>query len=246
MLRSLLVLVLNVLVLSSVCHACQCLGAQRPCQRASRPGAVIFVGRVLETTPPYRAPGPEDPLWVPPRDVTYSMRFAVEESLSGDLGAEVRVLTDSGLADCGMPLSPGKRFLINTYKESGELWTSACMGNVDLNRDVDPENVVEEYRTALRGESQTIFGTVMLYNTHGARYEPVKGLVVRAYSGEFAAVAITGEDGKYELGGMPIGKYTVVPEVGSNLEYDRKPASQYQADLGKGECKEIYFRLRPK
>jgi hypothetical protein len=203
------------------------------------------VGRVLETTPPYRDFDPEHPFLVAPRNVTYSMRFQVEESLSGDLGAEVRVETGSGGGDCGMPLSPGKRFLINADKENGELWTSACSGNLDLNRDVGAENVVEEYRTALRRESQTIFGTVMLQATRDAMYEPVKGLVVRAYSGEFTAVAITGENGVYELGGLPIGKYTVVPDVGSGLKYDRKPASQYQADLGKGECKDISFRLRP-
>lgn len=230
--RSLLASALSAFVLVGVCQACQCMGGQRPCQQALRAGVVVFVGRVLET--------------IPTNLVGYTMRFGVEEALTDNLGAEVRVQTGFGGGDCGTPLSPGERFLVIANKENGKLWTGACMGNRDLNRDLDAENIIEEYRTALRRESQTIFGTVMLDNTHGVRLEPVKGVVVRAYSGEFAAVAITGANGTYELGGLPIGKYTVVPEVGSELEYDRRPASQYQANLGKGECKEIFFRLRPK
>ena len=90
------------------------------------------------------------------------MRFAVEESLRGNLGLEINVETGSGGGDCGTPLEPGERFLIFAYRSQKDekLWTGLCSGNRSVANKEDP--VVAQYRNLIRSGTASVFGKVRL------------------------------------------------------------------------------------
>jgi hypothetical protein len=248
MFRFCAIFILVWVALSSVCLGCECLGAERPCEYLR--SDTVFVGRVVETVA-VKHPM-EKNSWTP----GYSMRFAVDESLRGGLGTEVTIETGGGGGDCGTPLTPGERFLIFAYKEKdGRLWTGMCSGNRALAGNPSDDKVVEQYRALVKSGVGTIFGRVAQGKPvwreddirDGAAPEPVQGMILHANAEKFSAVTKTAKDGSYEFDGLPNGKYTVTPEMGNNLDFDREYFDErYRADVADGQCANIGFNLKPK
>lgn len=230
----------------AISHACECIDTERPCEYLR--SDVVFVGRVIETAA-VRHPT-ENGAWTN----GYSMRFAVDESLTGAMGTEVTIETGNGGGDCGTPLPAGGRFLIFAYKEKdGTLWTGLCSGNQSLTDVAADESVVGPYRTLIKQGTGTLFGRVTYVKPEwrgdevndetGA--EPVKGMSLLASSEKFHTVVKTEESGSYEFVALPIGRYKVVPESGSKVDFDREYEERYQADLKSGQCTNINFKLEP-
>jgi hypothetical protein len=82
-----------------------------------------------------------------------------------------------------------------------------------------------------------------LRNDPGPR--PYQGLIVRAERRGFTTSTKTASDGSYEFSELPIGAYTVVPEIPKDLDFDHAYEENYQADLTSGQCANISFLLEP-
>ena len=245
--RSLAAIILAYLALSNICMACECIGAERPCEHL-RGSDAVFVGRVLDTVPVKR------PVDKDSYRAGYIMHFAVENSLLGALGAEITIETGGGGGDCGTPLPVGDKFLIFAYKnENGQLWTGMCSGNRQLGNDPSSDQLVEQYRTLVQTGTGSIFGRVVSTKPvwdgddvrDGPDENPMRGTVVRAKSGEFTTTTKTLEDGSYEFDRLPNGTYTIAPEIRSNLDFDHENEDRYQADVANGGCANISFKLEP-
>lgn len=235
----------TLIALSSVATACSCIGRERPCQSLS--ADVVLVGRVIDTVP-VKHPQEKDFY-----SLGYSMRLKVEESLKGGLGSEVSIETGSGGGDCGTPLPVGKRFFIFASKDKdGKLWTGMCMGNWALDEDSTDALRVGEYRKLIATHTGSIFGEIVstkpvwrdddIVDVHP---KPMAGMTVHAQSGRFNTVTKTAEDGSYEFKGLPGGKYTIVPDKPSSLDFDHEYEDRYQAEVGDGSCARVSFQLQP-
>jgi len=246
MFRSSLTSILVFLGFQAVGNCCSCIGVERACELLR--SDAVFVGRVIETVPV------KHPLENNSYTFGYSMRFAVDESLRGDLGTEVKIETGSGGGDCGTPLSPSERFLIFAYKvKDGTLWTGMCSGNRRLTGDPSEAQVLDEYRSLTKKNVGSIFGRVVQAKAVwrgdevvDSEPKPAAGITLHASSEEFNTATKTKEDGSYEFNGLPNGKYTVVPDMSSGLDFDHEYEDRYQADLSNGQCANVSFQLLPK
>ena len=232
--------------LPAVCAACECIGVERPCEHLQ--SDVAFVGRVVETVSVRHAV--EKNSWTE----GYSMRFAVDTPLQGNLGPEAVIETGNGGGDCGTPLPAGSRFLIFGYKEKdGKLWTGMCSGNQRLDGSPEDKQLVREYQELVKRGSASIFGHV--FHTRpgwqgdhvrdDAPRRPYQDMVLRAESHDFTASTKTRSDGSYEFDDLPIGIYKIVPEVPKNLDFNHEYEENYQADIRSGQCANISFLLEP-
>jgi hypothetical protein len=245
MLRFIVKLVVLITCFLPACMGCSCGNRGAACDylRAD----VAFVGRVIETVPAQIMVLKDMP-WS-----GYSMRFKVEISLAGQTAPEVTIDTGRGGGDCGTPLPVGQRALIFASKgRGGTLLTGLCNGNRILSDSPESENIVRKYVDLAK--TVTIFGRVDQVNPvwHGDHVEdnsgpePVQGLLLRAESEKYSASTKTAADGSYEFNGLPNGKYTIIPELPTSLDFDRRNfEKRYQADLSAGQCASIHFKLEP-
>jgi len=244
--RASLMLLLVWISLSAMCVCCECIGRARPCEYLI--SDAVFVGRVVETSPVKHAVEKNS------YSAGYSMRFAVDESLRGELGTEVMIETGSGGGDCGTPLRPGGRFLIFAYKEKdGTLWTGMCSGSRQLTGDSAEEEILTRYRSLVKKSSGSVFGTVMtskpVWRQDDIREgspEPWPGLTLHANTGSFSTTTRTMKDGSYEFDELPNGKYTVAPDIAGNFDFDHEYPDRYEADVSNGQCKNVSFALMPR
>jgi hypothetical protein len=176
----------------------------------------------------------------------FAMRFSVEESISGNLGAEVVVKTGIGGGDCGTPLHPGARFLIFAFRNShGELETGLCSGNRELNGNWESLPLLESLRALVKTGKGSISGVV---GQEGIRFEkvpPAQSMTVHATSEGFSATAQTAEDGSFMFDDLPKGKYQVTVEKPGGWDFDHRYDPLSQVDLEGGACNHVRFLLRP-
>jgi hypothetical protein len=238
--------VLLCLSLCPYCFGCECIGSSRLCEQLKFDA--VFVGRVIETT------AVKHPMEKDSYTLGYSMRFAVDESLRGELGTEVLIETGNGGGDCGTPLAPGGKFLIFAYKEKdGRLWTGMCSGNQRLTNSPDDGTMLEQFRKLVKKGTGSIFGSVVLIKpvwqvqelSDRSAPKPAKGTILYAKTENFSASVQASEDGTFEFTDLPPGKYTVSPKIGKDLDFDHEYEDRYQADLSRGACANINFTLEP-
>jgi hypothetical protein len=230
---------------SPAAYSCSCIGYERPCEKLVADAA--FVGRVIETVPVKHLA--ERGAYT----LGYSMRFAVDESLKGGLGTEVKIETGSGGGDCGTPLVPGGTFLIFASKaKDGQLWTGLCSGNQQLKNTAEDQILVTQLRNLINRGTVAIFGQLDQSepvwkddDVEEGAPRPIAGMRVLARSSIWTATTITDKSGKYEFDAIPSGNYTVVPDISPKLDFDHEYEDRYQADLSPGGCANIVFRVMP-
>jgi hypothetical protein len=258
MLRSCGIVFVLCLALSPLCFGCSCFAGMRPCEYLR--SDVVFVGTVVERLLVKRPMPPEhlspnlrgEEAWT----YGYTMRFSVEEQLLGEAGAELIIETGWGGGDCGMPLSPGDRFLIFASRdEKGDLWTSICSSNARLSGGPSDAITLEPYRALIKEGTGSIFGEVTRSKpiwrkgyVENSTPQPVPGIMVRANGDKSSAVAKTGREGSYKLGTLPSGHYAIVPEIGSEFELENPTAGAngYATDINAGACVNLIFGFQPK
>jgi hypothetical protein len=227
------------------CMGCVCARPEATCQylRAD----VAFLGRVIETVPAQIMVLKDGP-WS-----GNLMRFKVEVSLAGQTATEMTIQTGSGGGDCGTPLALGQRALIFASKRpNGMLFTGLCSGNRILSDSPESDEIVRKYVNF--ATTVTIFGRIdqakpVWHGDHvedNSGPEPVPGMLLRAENERITASTTTAADGTYEFEGLPSGKYTIVPELPTSLDFDHSNfGKRYQAELSAGQCASIRFKLEP-
>ena len=168
------------------------------------------------------------------------MRFAVDESIRGELATEVTIETGSGGGDCGTPLPPSGRYLIFAYRgeKDGKLWTGACNGNRALTGSPSDEELLGKYRELVKSGKTSIFGTVTTTKpiwrgdeVEDSSLRPAQGMIIHAVSDNFSTATKTSPDGSYEFNALPSGNYNVTPEVSARFDFDHEYEDRYRADV---------------
>lgn len=215
-------------------RACSCIAqSARPCARAwSAP--VVFVGVAAE-----ERKGVKDQEGWGRR----AFRFNVEETFRGSAAGSVEVLTGRGGGDCGYNFVVGTRYLVYAHEgKDGALSTGICSAT-------RPAERAREDLEYLRGLSRhapeaSVYG-VVLFNSRdllkGAYLrEPVSGAKVVVEGDSARREAATDAEGKFEVSGLPAGRYTVKVsgrEHASSLD-EPKPF-----ELRPAQCADLYFSM---
>lgn len=117
-------------------HACSCTGPQPVCAIEMGTSAIfrgIVVERTLEDNVHYaKKPDGSTVEWH--GGGRYRVRFAVEETFSGEPRQEMTVYTNSQGSACGFPFEDGGEYVVFTHqdKEKDALWTSRCSRTAKL------------------------------------------------------------------------------------------------------------------
>lgn len=197
--------------------ACSCL-SERPVCEAFGDAKTVFVGEVIEGKSAEKL---SDAIQQTGRS---PFVFKVKQSFLGtDVDKEIQIHTGSGFGDCGFPFQKGETYLIYAYRnKNGTLETSICTRSAHISR-VDEEEF--EYLKSLKNNSSgaRLFGKVDLYaksSFEKDHIQPMKNfriLVEQTNDAGKKFEIFTDHFGKYELNGLPAGKYKVTPSIPENL-----------------------------
>ena len=244
--------ILLFITLAATSFACS-RGPRRACEWLN--ADAIFIGRVIDTKPTKHKVGNDT--WP-----GYSMTIAVEETLKGTLGQEVKVETGSGGGDCGTPLPAGKRLLIFAYKAKDEtLWTglgewSELPPNDGPTYSIVKPVILGPIREALTFGKGSLYGRVSFQPSHRwdsegrpVGWEPAHGvpnLLLHAASDSQTFTTRTVKDGAFEFKDLPNGRYTVTPDLDPSWTFDQHGfGDRYVKTIGDGSCAKVDFDMHP-
>lgn len=196
------------LLFSGRADACSCI-SQTPCKAFTNASA-IFVGRMIGGTEKNWF---QDPKGETLRYESGEVRFIVEQTFKGALGAEVTIYVP-GYANtsCAYSLLQGERYLVYAYNDknrSGRLWTGVCTRtsplenaaeDLDFLRNLPPEGSGGLLTGTLRADE----GTGEMKRLAGAT------VMITSESGQTIKIR-TNEEGKFEIRNLKAGKYRVEP-----------------------------------
>jgi hypothetical protein len=186
-----LMFLLFVFFAPSLAHACSCFGPAPVCS-AWRSG-VVFRGRVLSQTLD---------------DGEFHVRFAVMESFRGATQSrEITVQTAEQGSACGFEFEIGREYLVYSQEVKGseEVFTSHCSRTHLIEPGTDDPDVIFLRGIPTMPNGGTISGTVHVHPDQPT-LSPAGTIKIR---GPANRDVVPDEEGKYEVAGLPPGKYTV-------------------------------------
>ncbi len=195
--------------------ACSCMMSGPPCQ-AAWTADVVFAGtvRAVEEID-------HDGLGAPYRSML--VRFDVERGFVNAAPGPVEIVTGTGGGDCGYSFAIGGRYLVYAWKTpSSRLSTGSC----SRTRPLDKAEEDLRYLTSMpaSGTGGRVYGRVNEWRRDPAEemavdYGPLEGVTVNVRGTTFLRDVVTDAHGRYELTGLPTGKFTVtvVPPLGFDL-----------------------------
>jgi hypothetical protein len=192
-------------------HACSC-GGPGPVCSIQLGSSTIFRGTVIERTLI------ENVQMVKQLDGTlmrvvgngkFVVRFAVQETFSGEVNSEAVVYTAQQSSACGFPFGVGREYVVFTYQHEGELWTSRCSRTALLEPGVENAAVVWMRNRSKAPFGSEIFGSLLLPPDSGRTTVPA---TVRLDGPERRQVAVD-EEGKYSAKHLQAGEYMVSAQL---------------------------------
>jgi hypothetical protein len=167
--------------------------------------------------------------------------FLVDEAFRGVSGKAIEIYTGAGGGDCGYSFKQGERYIIYGRRnpQDGQIWTGICSATKPL-ADAAPD--LEYARAVKRGETGgIIFGSVARYERANAQSRGNHKMLARIpviVEGQGQSYnVLTGQDGIFQVGGLPDGTYRVRIELPADLP----PLPPQEAVIGKMRCAAVEF-----
>jgi hypothetical protein len=184
--------------------ACSCGSGGPPCRNYFEVDAV-FVGTVREISPPEEIVGGDSTYW------RRLVRFSIERTFKGVQGTMVEVSTGLDGGDCGFSFEARRRYLVYAYRKTdGGLGTGICSRTRLISKASEDLAYLENLPES--GSGARVYGMITHWERDLAEdrvvsYGPVKGvhLLLQGSTGTFRAM--TDNQGKYEITGIPPGSY---------------------------------------
>lgn len=205
--------------------ACSCRVEAPVCEEYGSAKA-IFVGKVLDGNSVERF---SDRLAIGTKDLSFV--FDVQQNFLGaGEGNKITIHTGFGFGDCGFPFEKGESYLVYAFESEGHLKTSICSRTRHISK---IGNGVEELKNLLFNNGARLYGTVTQYaksslEQGSIRPEDKLNLRVEQLDGAKKNFeVITDNEGKYSLGGLPTGKYKVVPLLQPGWMVDAYTQSEF-------------------
>lgn len=173
--------------------------------------------------------------------------FEVEETFRGVNGPEVEV--SGGGTTCDYPFKPGERYLVFAYQDSDAttLYTSICSGTAPLTKARDELSYLRGAVEVPPGS--TVFGDinreVNITGKNEPALEPIAKAEVILETGNQRFQAVSDADGKFELTGLPQGRYKVHTNPPTNYSradvMAKEPRSEWELDVPGHGCIQTWF-----
>lgn len=191
---------------------CSCVREKPVCESVGSMRA-IFVGKVVGAKQQNEDDGQS-------YDVG-EIYFEVIEAFAGvNAKAQVTIRSGTGGADCGYWFTRGETYLIYAYgDDSSNLSTNICTRTRPLSQAGEDLEILRNLPPS--GSGVRIFGEVSEvvkdpFKDGSRQYKPLQGvkLTVQQLGGaKRRRVVATDSEGKYELNGLPAGKYQITPTI---------------------------------
>jgi Tissue inhibitor of metalloproteinase len=204
--------------------ACECFQQQSVCDAYGNAKA-IFVGEVIEGK---SAETLSDRLKTNSNDQSFVFKVS-QNFLGTEEEKNVTIHTGFGGGDCGFPFQKGEKYLVYAYESEGNLHTNIC---TRTRRVSTVEEDFEDLKYLLLTSGAKIYGTVNLYAKlypYEEISQPMAKLKLRVEQtdGEKKNFEVTTDDqGKYQLTGLPAGKYKVIPLLMNGLMVEDSQISE--------------------
>ena len=233
-LRILIGLLCLFILSSGVSHACSCLFPGPVCS-IQIGTSTIFRGTVLEIKllPNIQtikgADGTTQQLIGNGR---FRVRFSVAETFSGQPQIEQVVYTNQQSSACGFAFQEGREYVVFSYANDGDLWTSHCTRTTLLEPGVDNEEIRWMRLRATAPSGSEILGTVLL--PKDSQQRTVSATV--HLSGPSERSVQTDPSGHYIATGLPAGEYNVSAAVPAGFAVSARSSKVTVEEKG---CAEI-------
>jgi len=238
---SLTIAILTVSLLSvfiTSVNACTCVrtfSGSQPCQEYWS-SAAVFAGKVTDITIISQDFG--NGVIGYRRKVVH---FSIEQSFRGVEGTAVEVLTGMGGGDCGYDFKQGERYFVYAYrnKEDGKLGAGICSRTRPLTK---ASADIEYARAVASGKTGSIiFGIVLRYTRDTyldyGNHKGIEGVPISIEGNDRRFSLLTDNDGRFQLEGLPAGKY----KVGAALPGALRQVSAQDVVVTEGRCAAAEF-----
>src|SRR5262245_41907120 len=198
--------------------ACVCAGVGPPCQEYWRSDAVFSGTVVSQRVIEEREGGSDDTSW------KTIVHFKIEQAFKGISGEFVEVVTGISGGDCGYQFKTGKRYIVYAVLRTGgkRYWyTGICQRIMPIEK--AEEDLAYFQALPKVGSGTSIFGSITqvymkLQNRDESIRNSLQNIRITADSPSSHFEALTDKDGRYQITGLPPGRYKVQAELAENKD----------------------------
>lgn len=215
-------------------HACSCVEHGTPPCAAYWRADTVFIGYVMEITPPSNEQGSSLP--------QATLKFAVGEHFRGVKENVIEVGTLSGTS-CDSPFSKGEHYLVYAHRDpaTGRLSIWPCDRTTALAH-------AEEDLAYIRSLSKSAPKQLVIGRVSEGQYEALEGMKITVEGGAKKYETVTDAKGNYKVDVLRPGPYKIramVPfsaeAVGHRPGFKSKPTEkqtivEYEVEVPKGQC----------
>lgn len=169
--------------------------------------------------------------------------FAVEETFLGDESREITVF-DRFICGFGA-FKVGEKYLVYAAKDGiFAKGNPGVGGNSKIIEFPAAEKHVDELRAFLRQTDASIYGWARVYE----RKDLLKTKIIVTGSDDQSYELESGDSGRFDLAGLPLGKYTVRAEIAKGFRdfYGEETQKEFSIELRRGECFRADFNAKKK